>query len=303
MMYGASLWVMGHGRVMPANHLYPLASKVGMKAASLIAGLMFALTAAGSVWAQNISSRSSEPRAKQLLQSVVKSELAAAEHDHSIWTYRDHDKTPDKDAIYHVVESPGGSAKRTLELNGVALSSDAEQAETERITDFVHDTYSQAKQRRAGQHDDEQARQMLLMLPDAFVWTVKSETADFVTLTFRPEPAFRAPTMEARVLGTMGGELVIARSDNRIRTLRGALTDDVKIGYGFLGKLRQGGTFDVERREIAPHVWQIVETHVHIDGRALLFKTIGQQEDEVKSDWQPSTAKSLIDAARQLGAG
>ena len=97
-------------------------------------------------------------------------------------------------------------------------------------------------------------------------------------------------------MGTMAGQMIIVRNGNRIRTLRGYLTQEVKIGYGFLGHLNQGGTFDVERREVAPGFWEITETRVHIGGRALLFKTIGQQEDEVKTDWKPSPAHSLREA-------
>jgi hypothetical protein len=252
---------------------------------------------------QYASSQVTDPHARDLIQAAVGSELAAAETDHSTWTYRDHDKTADKDAVYHVVDSPAGGVRRLIELNGRPVDSDTVQSESERISDFVHDTSAQAKQRKAGAHDDQQASDMLKMLPNAFIWSIKSNTGDLVTLTFRPNPDFHAPNMEARVMSLMAGEMVIAKADNRIRTLRGALSDDVKIGYGMLGKLRHGGTFDIERREIGPHIWQIVETHVHIDGRALLFKTIGQQEDEVKSEWKPSTAKSLEEAAKQLGAG
>jgi predicted metalloprotease with PDZ domain len=32
-------------------------------------------------------------------------------------------------------------------------------------------------------------------------------------------------------------------------------------------------------------MWVITETHVHITGHALFFKTIGQQEDEVKTEF------------------
>jgi predicted metalloprotease with PDZ domain len=67
--------------------------------------------------------------------------------------------------------------------------------------------------------------------------------------------------------------------------MKGALSEDINIGFGILGRLRQGGTFDVERRQLAPGLWQITQTHVHIEGRALFFKTIGQQEDEVKMDF------------------
>jgi hypothetical protein len=107
--------------------------------------------------------------------------------------------------------------------------------------------------------------------------------------------------MEARVMGIMGGEMVIVREVNRIRTLKGRLTQDVRFGYGIFGKLDRGGTFDIERRMVGSGHWQITESHVHIGGKALLFKTIGQQSDEVKTDWKPSPAQTLQEAARVLG--
>jgi hypothetical protein len=90
--------------------------------------------------------------------------------------------------------------------------------------------------------------------------------------------------------------MTVSRNGNRISTLKGRLASDVKIGFGLLGKLNEGGTFQVERREIVPGRWQITETHVHIGGHALLFKTIGQQEDEVKTEWKPSPAQTLQQA-------
>jgi hypothetical protein len=76
---------------------------------------------------------------------------------------------------------------------------------------------------------------------------------------------------------------VVDKKQHRIQTMKGALSEDINIGFGILGRLRKGGTFDIERRQLAPGLWQITESHVHIDGRALFFKTIGQQQDEVKS--------------------
>jgi hypothetical protein len=268
--------------------------------------LAAAVLAAPPARAQNIgsaSSQGSDPHAHQLLRAAVQTELSAAERDHSVWTYRDSDSTAERDALYQVVDSPAGGVRRMIELNGHPVDSATAQSETERISSFVHDPSAQARERKSVAHDDEQAAQMLRMLPNAFIWTLKSETGELATLEFRPNPDFKPPNMEARVMSTMAGEMVIAKADNRIRTLRGALTEDVKIGFGLLGKLRQGGTFDIERREIAPHIWQITESRVHIGGHALLFKNIGQQEDEIKSDWKPSTAKTLEEAAKQLGAG
>jgi len=63
----------------------------------------------------------------------------------------------------------------------------------------------------------------------------------------------------------------------------------VLIGGGWLGRLNAGGTFDVERRETGHQIWQITETHVHIQGHALIFKTISEQEDDVKTNFKQLT--------------
>jgi len=152
------------------------------------------------------------------------------------------------------------------------------------------------KLRQNNAHDDQQAEQMLKLLPVAYLWTITSEKGDLTTLDFKPDPAFDPPNLEARVLSAMAGQIVISRPENRIATIRGALVSDVKIGYGLLGRLHQGGTFQVERREVAPHHWQITESRVHIGGHALFFKTIGDQEDEIRSDFHVSPAQTLQQA-------
>jgi hypothetical protein len=133
--------------------------------------------------------------------------------------------------------------------------------------------------------DGKNAEELLRMLPDAFNWKVQSEDAQKITLHFEPNPNFNPPDMQGRVLGRMAGELVVDKGQNRIMTISGKLTEDVTIGWGLLGRLHEGGTFRVERREVAPGLWQITETHVHIAGRALFFKNIGQQQDEVQTEF------------------
>ena len=184
-----------------------------------------------------------------------------------------------------VVETDAGSVKRLVMRDGRALTAEEAATEEERIQAFVHDPSKIAKQRKDGASDDESARQLLQMLPDAFVWKIAKATEREDTLAFSPRPDFKPTNMQARVLSTMAGEVVVDRRQHRMKTLSGRLTQDVTIGYGLLGRLKEGGTFRVERREVKPGLWQIVETHVHIDGKALLFKQIGQQQDEIQSEF------------------
>jgi hypothetical protein len=96
----------------------------------------------------------------------------------------------------------------------------------------------------------------------------------------------------------MEGDMAIDREQHRIASLKGRLIRDVKIGYGLLGELKAGGTFDVERRELSPHIWQITETHVHIEGHALIFKTISEEEDDVKMHFERLAASTTLQQAQ-----
>lgn len=250
----------------------------------------------------SVIAQTSQPEALQAVRAAVHAEMQADRADQSIWMYHDHDKVPGKDAIYLSIETRQGTLRRMIDLNGQPLSASAVQAETDRINRYVHDDAAQAKARKNEAHDDAQAAEMLKMLPEAFLWSIVKETPDSITVSYKPNPNFDPPDMQARVMGEMAGEMIIARDGDRIRTLRGALTQDVLIGYGILAKLYKGGTFDVERRNVGGGHWQITQTDVHIGGHALLFKSIGQQEDELKTDWKPSPDDTLIGAAKTLDA-
>ncbi len=239
--------------------------------------------------------------ANQIVRDAVNSELRASHSDQSVWKYRDEDNSPGKHATYNTIETPQGELRRLIALNGQKLSPLAEQKEVARIQHFLNDPGEQAKQRRDGEHDGAQAERFTRMLPEAFIWTVVSQTPEKTTLHYEPNPSFTPPSIEARVLAVMAGEMVIDRNGDRIQSLSGHLTRDVLIGFGIFGHMNAGGTFSVERRPVAPGHWEITENHVHINGRALLFKSIGQNDDEVKTGWEPSPDKTLAEAARDLG--
>jgi hypothetical protein len=216
---------------------------------------------------------------RELVRQAVQTELAASRNDHSHWLYFEWDRKPDKSVKQWVAEAHSVSLERVVERDGQPLPDYQQRQE---MSSFINDPGAQNKKRKSGQHDDEQAAELLNMLPDAFIWNIASEKGSGTLLHFRPDPEFHPPDLEARVFAAMEGEMAVDRTQHRIATLKGQLIHDVKIGYGLLGELKAGGTFDVERRELTPTVWEIVETHVHIQGHALIFKTISENEDDVK---------------------
>jgi hypothetical protein len=247
------------------------------------------------VVAAGLSAVAAQPQdAKQIVQQAANAELAADRDDHSHWRYTESEMDGSR---YVVVETEHGALKRHIAVGRRESLEAAQREDDEYIQKFIHDPGMQAKEKRDGEHDDKSATELLNLLPQAFDWQVVSDNGDTVTLSFRPDPNFDPPDMESRVMGRMEGTLIVDKKQHRIQTMKGALSEDINIGWGILGRLRRGGTFNVERRQVAPGLWQITATHVHIEGRALFFKTIGQQQDEVKSDFTQVPAGTTLEQA------
>ena len=232
---------------------------------------------------------------RDVVGQAVQTELAASRNDHSHWLYFEIDRRPGKAVKQWVAQARSGSLERVIERNGQTLPENAQRQE---MNDFMNNQGVQTKQRKSGQHDDEQAAELLQMLPDAFIWNIASQKGNEILLHFRPDPKFRPPDLEARVFAAMEGDMAIDREQHRIASLKGRLIHDVKIGFGLLGNLEAGGTFDVERRELRPHVWQITETHVHIHGHALIFKNISEEEDDVKVHFEQIADSTTLQQAQ-----
>jgi hypothetical protein len=256
-----------------------------------VAGVLFAGSLA---WGQD---------ARAIVQQAVNAELAASHDDHSRWKYLQHEANGD---VSVVVETKYGSVKRHAMERGHPPSQAVLAADDAYNDRFVHDPALQEKQRRDGLHDDKSATELLNQMPVAFTWKIEGDSADGTTLSYQPNPDFTPPSMESRVMSAMSGRLVISKPGHRIKTFTGRLMEDVTMGFGIFARIKAGSTFDVERREVAPGLWQITETHVHIGGHALFFKTIGQQQDELNTDFTPvppdTTLEQAVAMLQQSGA-
>jgi hypothetical protein len=252
-----------------------LAQRAGIarSAATLAIGLVTALPA--------IQARAQAPQ--QIVDQAVQTELAASKSDKTKWIFYETDRTSDHNVKQWVAEATGGDLQRVIEENGHTLSP---QEQRSRIENFIHDKAAQEKKRKENAHDDQESAEMLKLMPHAFIWTQSSSQGDNINLHFKPNPQFRPPNYEARVFAAMEGDMVVSKSSHRIVSLKGRMTRAVKFLGGMLGGIDPGGTFNVERRQTGGGEWQITETHVHIHGHVLFFKTISEQEDDVKTKFR-----------------
>ena len=144
-------------------------------------------------------------------------------------------------------------------------------------------------------------RSLFKMLPDAFLFDYAGGDGNLVRLSFRSNPNFHPPSMEARVFHDMEGEMWVDCKQERLAAFSGHLTRDVKFGLGLLGHLDKGGHFEVRQAEVVPGHWDLTNMNVEITGKALLFATIGMRKKETHGDfYQVSDDLTLAEAADML---
>lgn len=235
-----------------------------------------------------------------IVRRVVTNELNADANDHTSWMYRDAYRSPDKNIVKMVIETHQGNLSEIVEDSGHAPSANEHQADLSRIQQMVNDPSYRAHLRQNEQHDGQQATNLLKMLPDAFIWTIAGRSHGDITLDFHPDPKFSPPSMSAKVLCAMSGNIVVDEQQMRLKVIDGHLDQPVEFGWGLFGKINAGGRFKVVRSEVSPREWQITETHVHISGHALFFKTIGDQEDETTSDYHVVPPDTTLEKAADM---
>lgn len=271
-----------------------------------------ALLLCSAVSLSPLCARAQEKSAQALVQSIVTNELAADANDHSRWMYLDKNNASGENMVKLVVETSGGNVSKTIEIDGHPLTHQQQEANEQKMQRFVTDPALRQKQKHDQEKDDNQAAALTKMLPDAFLWRIVSVQGDDTTLAFRPNPKFNPPTRAARVFAAMQGTMVVNTKQKRIQSLKGTLINNVEFGwFGILGKLYKGGTFYVQRQDVGGGVWEITSTHIHINGHALIFKTISENQDEEKSHFKrapesitPGQAEKMLNdgtVARELG--
>jgi hypothetical protein len=223
--------------------------------------------------------------ANELARKVVTNELKFQDEDHGHWMYRLEKEESGRKQVEQILETNRGSLGRLLSIGGHPLDAKQQQKENRRMQRLVSHPDEQLKLQQASNKKAEQGARLFNVLPDMFVFSYAGRHGDLVTLTFRPNPNFRPPSLEARVFHEMQGEMTVDIKQERLAALNGHLMEDVKFGAGLLGHLDKGGTFEVRQAEVAPGQWEMIVLDVDMKGKALLFKTVGAHETENHSDF------------------
>jgi len=223
--------------------------------------------------------------ANDLARRVITNELKFQD-DHTNWMYRLEKEQYGKKQVEEIIETKEGSLSRLLSMNGQPLTAKQQGEEDQRIQELMTSRSAKRKLQRALDAETLQGRRLFKMLPDAFVFNYAGGEGNLVKLSFKPNPNFHPPSLEARVFHDMEGEMWVDCKQERLAAFNGHLTQDVKFGLGLLGHLDKGGHFEVRQAEVVPGHWDMTTMSVEMIGKALLFKSIGVQKMENRRDFQ-----------------
>jgi len=105
--------------------------------------------------------------------------------------------------VQEILETNNGSLTRLLSIDGRLLDGKQQQQESQRMQRLVSYPDEQRKLQQASNKKAEQGARLFRLLPDEFVFRYARSRGDLVTLTFRPNPTFQPPSLEARVFHCM----------------------------------------------------------------------------------------------------
>jgi hypothetical protein len=240
---------------------------------------------------------SSQESANDLAQRVVTNELNFQD-DHTHWMYRLEKEQYGEKRVEEIVETKEGSLSLLLSIDDRPLTAKQQLVEDQRVRELMTSRNAQQKLRRALDAETLQGRRLFKMLPAAFVFTYAGGEGNLVKLSFRPNPSFHPPSLEARVFHDMEGEMWVDCKQERLAGFDGHLTQTVKFGFGLLGHLDKGGHFEVTQAEVVPGHWDMTTLSLEMTGKALLFATIGVQKSENHRDFhRVSDDLTLTEAA------
>jgi hypothetical protein len=233
---------------------------------------------------QSAASEPAQEQPQELVRRVIQNELMVEAQDHSHWMFQfQTEKNNGQVEIGEVVETKQGDLTLPVSINGRELTPKQRQDSVNRLRQLVQHPEAVRKKQKDQDQDAERSRRLLKMLPDAFLYSYGERQGNVVQLAFRPNPTFRPTGHEEQVFHAMKGTLWVDGQQNRLAGISGQLMQEVRFGGGWLGHLDKGGTFEVKQEPVAPGYWELTLLNVHMNGKALFFKTIAVRQKYSRS--------------------
>lgn len=219
--------------------------------------------------------------AQTMMTTLVQHEAASAEHrGHYLYTSEERsERTSGQLWRERVAETSWGKVRYLTAVDGQALTGDRLATEKARVAGEASDPEGFKRAESARVDDEQHAKQMLTLLPKAFLFAAPVSEGEYVRIGFTPNPEYSPQSLEEKVLHGMSGSVLVDAKSIRLRGIDGKMGQDVSIGFGLLATIHAGSNFSTVREHVGGEDWKTQTLHTDINGKALFLKTIARQQD------------------------
>ena len=225
---------------------------------------------------------------KTLMTIVAAREMEASNHRgrYMYLSVERSERTGGHEWTERVAETGWGKVRYRIAEDGQPLTGGRLAAERTRIEDEGRNPEIFKNQESGKMEDEQHAREMMTLLPKAFLFDQPKPEGDFWRVTYHPNPQYQPSGMEERVLHAMSGSVLIDAKLIRTHELDGTMPQDVSIGFGILATIHAGSNFSTVRDHIEGYDWKTVAVHTDINGKALFLKTVARKQEAKHTDFK-----------------
>ncbi len=223
------------------------------------------------------SGRKPTESAHDLVKDVVYNELQERRQV-SLWQYRVEKRVASQTTVEQEVETVSGPVYRVLARQGKPLDQAAQKKETERLNNLLRNPAEQARMKQDHEAEEQRLERLIAAMPDAFTLHLRRHGRRQPAAFLPPNPAYNPPTYETRVYHALAGEIWIQPQLKRLVKMDAHIMNEIDFGFGLLGKIEKGGTFQIAREQVSDTRWKTSLLDVHISGRIVFFKAISKDQ-------------------------
>jgi hypothetical protein len=258
------------------------------KRAAILVAILLSFSHAFQSPAQSPPAAAVDPTA--LVRRAVQHRLDAAKNHHPLqYLIRRVDERHDNTKL--IIETSDGDVARMIAINGKPLSSDADKAELDRLDTLAAHPEMQERRGKNEQEETDRVNHILSLLPDALLYKFEGmapcPSGQCYRLSFKPNPNFTPPDLEANILAGVDGEVWVDQARERLTRLDAHFIKNVDIGFGILFKLNKGGTVSLQQTNVGDNDWELTGLTLHVTGKILVVKSFSDQLTETLSHLSP----------------
>ena len=202
-------------------------------------------------------------------------------------------KVNDKgDTTRVVIESRDGSVARLIERNGQPLTPEEDRNERERLQAALSSPEEFARHHKRDAASRGYASDLVGQLPKAMLFTFTpgqpqptGASGPQVVIDFKPDPAFRPPTMISEMLTGVAGRMWIDRETGHLTRAEARVLHPVNFGWGMLARIHEGGTIEFEQSNVGSGRWAYSHAEEHLVIREMLLKTAAENDRMTSYDF------------------